>query len=327
MSWIEQPKPSPEVRITVEGPDSGSVEARASLVFKIMAVVGLFGVILSLLPDSFPNSALQTVAFNLAAGLISALYFIEAQGLDRSRRWARAAARPLLVLLAVWGAYAAIAGFNQGILRIPFEVALAVYAFLGDAVSIPTPRPVARTFGVIAGAIPLLGVMAFGYLVFGWGGVLDVDREDLVASLEVECGEPGVAPPAELPVSFDWSWSRTAPLPNEVDTVFIGWSGDDAEGRPLYLLGAIPAAERAIDPGRRGDLGLALLEEARADSRSGFQWAIDLGKRGYQPGSIDLLLQLPAGREPTEAPTLSVTASYIHLGLWRSDTADVSCTW
>jgi hypothetical protein len=325
MSWIERPQPSPEVRIPVEGPESGSVEARASLVFKIMAAVGFGGIILSLLPDSFPNSALLTVAFNLAAGLVSALYFIEAQGLDRSRPWARAAARPMLVVLAAWGAYAAIAGFNQGFLRIPFELALAVWAFLGDRSPIPTPAPVARSFGIIVAAIPLLGAMAFGYLLFGWGGVLDVDEQDLVASLQVECGDASTGPPDKLLVSFDWSWSRTTPLPNETDTVFIGWSGDDAEGRPLYLLGVLPATEPAIKPGQRGELGLALLQEARVGSRSGFQWGVDLAKRGYQPGEINLALQLV--REPTGAATVTVRAAYIHLGIWRSEVTPVSCTW
>lgn len=325
MSWIERPQPSPEVLIPVEGPDSGSVEARASLVFKIMAAVGLGGIILSLLPDSFPNSALLTVAFNLAAGLVSALYFIEAQGLDHSRPWARAAARPMLVLLAVWGAYAAVAGFNQGIVRIPFELALAVWAFLGDPSPIPTPRPVARSFAVIVAAIPLLGAMAFGYVLFGWGGALDVAEQDLVASLQVECGDPNAGPPEELPVSFDWSWSRTTPLPNEVDTVFVGWTGDDAEGRPLYLLGVLPATEPGIRSGQRGDLGLELLEEARFGARSGFQWAVDLGKRGYQPGGVDLVLR--RARPATGTPALTVTASYVHLGIWRSEASTVSCAW
>ena len=325
MSWIERPQPSPEVRIPIEGPESGSLEARASLVFKIMAIVGLLGIILSLLPDSFPNSALLTLAFNLAAALVSALYFIEARGIDRSRPWARAAARPMLVVLAAWGAYAAIAGFNQGVLRIPFELALAVWALLGDAGPIATPRPVARTFGVILATIPLLGAMAFGYLIFGWGGVLDVNEEDLVASLQIDCGEPGAGPPAELPVSFEWSWSRTTPLPNEVDTVFIGWSGDDAEGRPLYLLGQIPATQPGISSGQRGELGLELLEEARAGARSSFQWAVDLGKRAYQPGRIDLLMR--RAQEPTGAAALTVTASYVHLGIWRSEATIVSCTW
>jgi hypothetical protein len=325
MSWIERPQPSSGVTIPVVGPDSGSLEARASLVFKIMALVGCIGIVLSLTPDSFPNSALLTFAFNLATGLVSVLYFIEGRGLDRSRPWARAAARPMLVVLAAWGAYAAIAGFNQGVLRIPFELALAVWAFLGKPSPIPTPRPVTRSFGIIVAAIPLLGAMAFGYLIFGWGGVLDVHEEDLVASLQVDCGDPEAGPPAELPVSFDWSWSRTTPLPNEVDTVFVGWSGDDAEGRPLYLLGNTPTIDPAIRSGQRGELGKVLLEEARAGSRSGFQWAVDLGKRGYQPGGIDLALQLT--RETTGPAALTITASYIHLGIWRSEATTVSCTW
>jgi hypothetical protein len=326
MSWIERPRPSPGVTIAAEGPDRGSLEARASLVFKIMAVVGWFGIILSLVPDSFPNSALLTVAFNLAAGLISGLYFIVAQGLDRSRPWARAATRPMLVLLGAWGAYAAVAGFSQGIVRIPFELALAVWAFLGDRAHIPTPRPVARTFGVIAATIPLLGVMAFGYLVFGWGGALDVDDEDLVASLQVDCGDPGAAPPAEVAVSYDWTWSSSAPLPNEVDSVFIGWTGDDAEGRPLYIFRQSLTTDPTIRPGQRGELGLSLLEAARESSAAGFSWAIDLNRRGYQPGQIDMTLRL-APENPTGALSLTVRASYVHLGIWREEATTVSCTW
>lgn len=325
MSWMERPQPAPGVVVPDAGPDSGSLEARASVVFKLMALVGGIGIVLSLTPDSFPNSALLTFAFNLATGLVSALYFIEGRGLDRSRPWARAAARPMLVALAAWGAYAAVSGFNQGVLRIPFELALAVWAFLGSRSPIPTPRPVARTFAIIVAAIPLLGAMAFGYLIFGWGGVLDVHEEDLAASLEVDCGDPGAGPPAEVPVSFDWSWSRTTPLPNEVDTVFVGWSGDDAEGRPLYLLGNTPTVDPAIKSGLRGELGKALLEEARAGSESFFQWAVDLGKRGYQAGGIDLALQLT--RETTGPAALSITASYIHLGIWRSEATTVSCAW
>ena len=325
MSWIERPQPAPGVTLPVEGPESGSLEARASLVFKTMAIVGWVGIILSLIPDSFPNSALLTFAFNLAAGLVSALYFIEARGLDRGRPWARAAARPMLVVVAAWGAYAAIAGFNQGIVRIPFELALVAWAFLGARSPIPTPRPVTRTFWIIVAAVPLIGAMAFSYLIFGWGGVLDVHQEDLVASLQVDCGDPTADPPAEVAVSFEWSWSRTTPLPNEVDTVFIGWSGEDAEGRPIYLLGTDTVTDPAIRDGERGKLAVALLEEARAASRSGFQWAVDLGKRGYQPGAINVALRL--ARETTGPTALSVTASYIHLGIWRSEATTVSCAW
>lgn len=325
MTWLERPQPSPGVIIPVDGPERGSLEARASLVFKLMAGVGGIGIVLALIPESFPNSTLLTFAFNLATGLLSALYFIEARGLDRSRPWARAAARPMLVVVAAWGAYAAIAGLNQGILRIPFEVALAVWPFLGDRSPYPTPRPVARSFGVIGAAIPLLGAMAFGYVIFGWGGVLDVHEADLVASLEIDCGDPGAGPPAELPVSFEWSWARTTPLPNEVDTVFIGWSGEDAEGRPWYLLGRDIVTDPAIRSGQRGALTVALLDEARAGSRSAFQWAVDLDDRGYQPGVINLALR--RARETTGPATVSVTASYIHLGIWRSEATTVSCTW
>ena len=321
MSWLERPRVAAEG----EAPDRGSVEARAALVFKVMAVIGLCGVILALIPDSLPNSALQTATFNLATTLISILYFLEARGIDRGRQWALAAARPMLVVLGAWGAYAAVAGFGQGIVRVPFEVALAVWAFLGDRSTLPTPRPVARSFGLIGAAIPLIGTMAFGYIVFGWGGLLDPDEEDLVASLQVDCGDPGAGPPAEIPVSFDWSWASRAPLPNEVDTLVIGWSGEDAAGEPLYFYGGGSTTDPSIRPGARGELGTSLVDEAWAESAAGFQWAIDLGQRDYEPGQITLALRL-GSENPTGTPSLTVRASYVHLGIWRSEAA-VACTW
>jgi hypothetical protein len=321
MSWLERPRGA----AVGEGPDAGSVEARAALVFKVMAGIGVCGIVLALIPDSLPNSALLTLAFNLATGLISFLYFLEARGIDRGRPWALAAARPMLVALGAWGAYAAAAGFGQGFVRIPFELAFAVWAFLGDRAAVPPPRPVARSFGLIVAAIPLLGTMAFGYLVFGWGGLLDPDERDLVASLQVDCGDPGAGPPAEIPVSFDWSWSSRAPLPNEVDTLVIGWSGDDAEGRPLYIYEQSAATDPSIRSGQRGALGRSLVEEARAESAAGFHWAVDLSRRDYEPGQVTLTLRL-ANENPSGTPSLTVRASYVHLGIWRSETA-VSCTW
>jgi hypothetical protein len=320
MSWLERPRVAAEG----ESPDRGSVEARAALVLKIMAVIGLCGVILALIPDSFPNSALLTAVFNLATSLISILYFLEARGIDRGRPWALAAARPILVVLGAWGAYAAVAGFSQGTVRVPFELAFAVWAFLGDRSTLPTPRPVARSFGLIAAAVPLIGTMAFGHLVFGWGGLLDPDEEDLVASLQVDCGDPSAGPPAEIPVAFDWSWASRAPLPNEVDTLVIGWSGDNAAGEPLYFYGRGPTTDPSIRSGQRGELGRSMVEEAYAESSAGFQWAIDLSRRDYEPGQITLTLR--RGSEPTGTPSLTVRASYVHLGIWRSETT-ASCTW
>jgi hypothetical protein len=322
MTWIEGPRSVP----AVEGPEAGSLEARASLVFKIMGVIGLAGIILSLLPDSFPNSTLLTVAFNWAAGVISVLYLIEARGIDRSRPWAVAAARPLLALLGAWGAYTVIAGVAQGFLRLPFELVMVAWAFLGSPGVVPRPQLTGRGLALLGAAIPLLLTMSFGHLVFGWGGVLDVDEHDLVASLDVDCGDPAAGPPEEIAVSFDWSWSASTPLPNEVDTVFVGWSGDDAEGRPLYVLGDTAETDAAIRSGQRGALGQALVAEARGTSSAGFQWAVDLSRRGYQPGHVGLAL-MRAQDDPPGTPSLTVTASYIHLGLWRVEAPAVTCTW
>ena len=325
MSWLEA-RPAAETGVE---PDRGSLEWRASRVFKVMAVVGIAGIILSLLPDSVPNSMLLTVAFNWAAALVSLVYFLEARGIDRGDRWAIVAVRPLLVLLGAWGAYATGAGLLEGHLRLPFELALVAWAFLGGAGYPGRAAPAAGTTrrGVLltVAAVPLLATMAFGYLVFGWGGLLDVHQPDLAATLRVDCGDPAAGPPERIAVDYDWSWANAAPLPNEVDTVFVGWTGEDAEGRQLYILGDTPEDDPAIRPAQRGTLGLPLLEEARTASRAGFQFAVDLNKRGYAPG--DVRLNLTRTRDEAGLLSLTVTASYIHLGLWRTDATPVTCTW
>lgn len=321
MTWIEKPR----TVSAEEGPEGGSLEARASIVFKVIGVIGIAGAIFSILPDSFPNSALLTVAFNLATVLVSGLYFVQARGLDKGRPWAYAAVRPMLVLLGAWGAYAFFAGLIEGILRIPFELAMVVWAFLGAKGPIRAQTLSGPSLGIVIATVPLLIVMAFGYVVFGWGGLLDVDPPDLTATIRVDCGDPGADPPAEIPVVYEWAWARGAPLPNEVDTLFIGWTGNDAEGHPLYIFGRHPESDPTIRSGQRGTLGRELLEEARGTT-PGFQWAVDLYRRGYQPGRVDLTLRL-ASENPTGPRSLTVRAWYIHLGEWQSEAQPVTCTW
>ena len=99
--------------------------------------------------------------------------------------------------------------------RLPFELAMVIWAFLGARGPIPTPPLEPRSVAITGAAIPMVSVMALGYLVFGWGGLLDVKEPDLVASLRVDCGAPGAGPPAEIPIEYDWSWSKSAAEPVE----------------------------------------------------------------------------------------------------------------
>jgi len=105
----------------------------------------------------------------------------------------------------------------------------------------------------------------------------------------------------------------------------VGWSGEDAEGRPLYILGDTAEEDPTIRPGQRGRLGEALVTEARAGSRAGFQFAVDLNRRGYRPGEVDIVLL--RAREQAGPASITVRASYVHLGLWRTEATPVTCTW
>jgi hypothetical protein len=168
-------------------------------------------------------------------------------------------------------------------------------------------------------------VMAFGDRVFGWGGALDVRDSDLQASIVVDCGPGAAGLPESLTVGYEWSWTRTSPLPNEVDMIVIGWTGNDAEGRPLYTVDDLPDPPAGIDRALTGELARDMAEQARTRSDANFQWAIDLDERGLVPGRVEMVL----GRARDVAGPASVTfrATYIHLGIWEREAEPVTCAW
>ena len=326
---------------SVESPEHGSREARAALALKLVAAAYIVGILLAEVRGSVPVANLWTVAFNLAAGVIAAVYVVVARGLDRRRPWAWAVFRPILVVLAVAGAYAAVTAALNGMIRIPYEVVLAGWAVVGPpdgsgadaAESAGTQSGSRRTWPIgrrglalLILAVAMAGQMAFGDRVYGWGGVLDMHQPDLRATLDVSCGPAGEGLPPSVSISYSWTWARSAPLPNEVDTVLIGWSGVDAAGRPLYSIDAIPDTERGIRPGY-GELTRPMVDAAMATSRAAYRWAVDLGARGFTPGRVALGLKMTPRDSVQLSGTLLVKATYVHLNQWLADAAPVTCTW
>ena len=311
--------------IEIEGPRDGSLEHRAALVLKILAFVSAAGVVLALFPPLTPVSMLLTVAFNVAAAALAATYWLAATGLDRRRTWAAAAARPLLVLIAVSGVYSAVVAFGEGKLRIPFEVALAGWALLGPADITPIARLERRSLALIGAVAALLLILAFGHRVFGWGGLLDVRETDLNGSISVDCGPPGAGPPPTLTITYDWSWSRSIPFASGVDIVVVGWTGSDAAGRPLYIVGRIPESTPGLQAGREGYPSGPMAEAVGAESQGRYRWAVQLDAQQHEPARIQLHLRL-VREAPPENATLVVKATYVHLGLWREDVS-LTCSW
>ena len=248
-------------------------DRRASVALKLLAGLDRLRV---LTPDSFPNSAgADLPAFNARAGLVVALSSSSCSRPRPERPWAIAALRPCSSsLIAVAGVVLRrpSPGGSQGVLRIPFELVLAAWVLLGEPSHIPDAAArSARSLRDHRRREPLLGAMvAFGYALPAGAACSTSNVVDLVASLPGRLHEPPA--PARRPsiaVSFDWSWSTDHPAAERGRTrSFVGWTGDDAEGRPLYLLGATaadPTRRHQIRPARR--LGKRRSMEARAGSR------------------------------------------------------------
>ena len=108
---------------------------------------------MALFPPPLPQSFLRELTFNVAAGALAALEIIVARALDRRRPWAVAIVRPLLVVLLAAGAGAMLVGAQAGVIRLPFEAAIAIWALLGPRDATLAGRADRRGALVVSGAL------------------------------------------------------------------------------------------------------------------------------------------------------------------------------
>jgi len=313
-------------QIESEPPNPDSLEGRASIALKALAFINVAGAVIALFPPLLPISVLHTLTFNLAACGLAVLEIIEARALDRGRPWAVAIVRPILLLLIASGIGSVLVGLGEGRIRVPFEAAFGLWAILGAADMTLVRRADRRSRWLVAVAVPLIGTMLFGRPVFGWGGLLDVRAPDIHGSIDADCRNAGADLPESVTVTYSWRWTRTSPLPNGLDIIVIGWSGTDANGRPLYYFDHDPESGRGIHSGDRGYPSIDLATQVAKDSAASWAWGVELGEQGLQPGRIELQLRRGIDAPPKPSP-LVFTASYVHLGIWRSEPVTVTCSW
>lgn len=309
--------------------DPGRLEQRASIAFKVLAAINGFAVVLALVPANPPVATLHTVAFNFASAVVVAILAVTAFAIDRERPWAIAAIRPLAAGLLIAGTALLVMTIADGRLRVPFDAILGGWVLLGRPATRPLPRPERRT-GIAAGAasLALVLMLAAGWL-FRWGGVLDVQPSHLSATLTADCTDrpaaPDGQPPESITVAYDWRWSTWRPFPSGTDAVIIGWDGNDGAGKVAYFIGTIPDPEDAIYPGHRAYPSAAMASEVMQETRNHWVWGIKLDAQGYDPGHVEVELELvndAPGAEP-----LRITATYVHEGAWRQDSATLTCAW
>jgi hypothetical protein len=314
------------VSIEIEGPNAGSTEARASIALKLLGALNLGAVVLAMFPGLQQVALLFTLAFNAADAAIAVIYLGVAFALDRRRPWAVAAVRPLLIVVAAAGIGQLFIEASQGRIRVPFDIALSVWALLAAVDKPPVPRPSMRSIAVVVSAVLLAGSMLGAPSIFGWGGLLDAREADLAGTVRADCAAGASQPPATITLQYDWSWRAAAPLPSGIDIVVLGWTGADSEGRPLYVVDEIPDSSGGLYSGLPGYPSTAMADQVARESRGSYRWAVALPERQYQPGHIEIRLQL-ARTDATNPEPLRITATYVHLGRWRQDAPVVTCAW
>jgi hypothetical protein len=314
------------VSIEIEGPNAGSTEARASIALKLLAALNIGAVVLAMFPGLQEVAVLFTVAFNFAGAAIAIVYLFVAFALDRRRPWAGAAIRPLLVVVAAAGIGQVLIAASNGKIRVPFDVVVSVWALLGTIDTRPIPRPSARSLAAVVSVALLAGSMLVAPNIFGWGGLLDARQADITGTVTADCEATGPDLPATVTIKYDWLWRSSAPMPSGIDIAVLGWTGADSEGRPLYVVDEIPESAGGLYSGLPGYPSTAMADQVARESRGSYRWAVALPERQYQPGHIELRLRL-ARTDAVNPEPLRVTATYIHLGLWRQDAAAVTCSW
>jgi hypothetical protein len=215
-----------------------------------------------------------------------------------------------------------------GRLRLPFDVAIAVWALLARPQSESMPRVTGRGLAALGAAAALNAAMLFSQPLFDWGGALDVRATDLHTAMTVDCGAadpPGLVPEV-ITITYDWSWTASSPLPDGLDEILLGWDGDDDQGRPLYLIGPTPDTQKGIHSGRFGYPSEAMAQGVADETRGSWHWGIELAERGYEPGHLVVTLER-ARADPANPQPLVIRGSYVHLGIFRQDVAPVTCAW
>lgn len=316
----------------VEEAEPGLFEHRSMLALRALAAIYAAGIVLASFHEAETLSLLLILAFNGAAFVLALAYLVIARGLRHLQPWAVAIARPLLLVIILEDAVVTVTAFMEGHLRPPIGTVIAAWALLGRAGVRPIPRPRVFSLAVLALTVPMLAILVFARPLFDWGGALDVRPGDLAAGVVVSCGpadgspgtEAGVPPPS-VHVTYEWSWTKSTPVPSGLDVVVIGWTGDDAQGRPLYLLGPSPATQPGIYDGRRRPPSLEMGNAMAAASRGSWQWGIELDEQHLAAGRIEVNLERIHEPAPGSEP-LRVLVSYVHLGQWHADT-QVTCEW
>lgn len=322
-----------ELAPVVEEADPGFFEHRAMLAFRALAVIHVAGIVLALFHEPHVISLMQIIAFNVAALVLAILYVLVARGVRVLRPWAVAAARPLLVMVIVEDVAGFILSLADGRIKgLPIGAAIALWALLGPTGVRPIPWPRALSAVVIALAVPALATLVFATQIFGWDGALEVHQPDLAASVVASCGPAGGnagaaagQPPPRIHITYDWSWRKRIPVASGLDILVVGWSGSDAQGRPLYLLGPSLPTQPGVYGGRRAYPSLAMANAVAAASQGSWQWGIVLDEQQHRPGRIELDLDRIREPAPGSEP-LRIMASYVHLGLWHADTPLI-CEW
>lgn len=316
----------------VEEAEPGFFEHRAMLALRALAAIYLAGIVLALFHEADTLSLLLVLTFNGAAFVLAMAYLVIARGLRHVHRWAVATARPLLVAIILEDVVVTVVAFGEGHLRPPVGAVIAGWALLGPAGVQPVPWPRAFSIAVLALTVPMLATLVLSRQLFDWGGAFDLQQGDISATVVASCGpaggNPGTAsgvPPESIHIRYDWSWQRGTPVPSGMDIVVIGWTGNDADGKPLYLLGPSEDATPGVYSGRRRYPSIDLANAVAEASSGSWQWGIELDEQHLAAGRIEANLERI--REPSAgSQPLRILVSYVHVGQWHADT-ELTCEW
>lgn len=312
------------------GPTPGArprrtLEERGRLTLLLIAgFIGVIGIVVSAYGTGTPQTTTGLVRLGLVVtvALVVVVYVIEARGLSALRPWAVAAIRPILLVEILLDLIDVAMGLGQGRLNVPVVTVLAIWALRGRPAVVPVPRLDRRGAAMVVGTIVVAGAVIGVDPVLRPGGLLDVGQDSLTTSLSIDC-PGGRLPPGDLTVTYRWNWAHAALIADGDDAIVIRWSGQDENGQDPYVVKDMPVTSTGVYPGWSDEMSTGLVQDLANEVPGASNWGIELAEQGYAPGEVRVVLQR-ASSTPSDGP-VTVDATYIHEGVWRTVPTELSC--
>jgi hypothetical protein len=269
--------------------------------------------------------------------LLEVVFIVLVRGLSAEEPWADDAALACCWVVLAFGVTRSVLDLTHASISIPADSLAAAFVI--------TRRPVGSRWPVvfrfrrrlaIALTTALLLTQVVSVAADGLRGstFLSAESQDLDLQFKADCGVAGPdGAPASIVLTSRWSWARHELFPSSTDGLVFTWFGSSGDGVGDGGYHFAQAVELRAEDGfwqGAGSPSAGMVQAVEANSPASFSVGIDLGTQRMAPGRVSIRLDRSIGDTGDATAThgsLTANVSYVHLGRWRTSSAEATCEW